>query len=431
MPELHPFRALRYAVASTDASAVIAPPYDVISPAQQEELYARGPHNIVRLEFGREQGAGRYAAAAEMLRTWQAEGVLTAEAESALYLYEQEFSHNGHTYRRRAVLGRVRLEPLDGGGIRPHEFTMSRPKEDRLNLLRATRANISPVYALTRDESGAFAAALDRVTGTPVADADDLLGHHHRLAVISDPELQSVLAAAVAAGPLYIADGHHRYETALVYRDERRAAASRWTGDEPENFVLMGITAARDPGLLIRPIHRLIERAATVSNMIDNLRAAFDIADAGNLSDPAARAELATGLARRDARSVFGMAGGEPGRLHRLSLRDQAAVEAGMPEGHPAAWRALDVNVLQYGVLQPLYGIDADALAAGAVAFTEDAEEALRSVEDGTASAAFLLNSTRPEDIFAVADAGDRMPQKSTFFYPKLGTGLVINSHDL
>ncbi len=431
MADLRPFRALRYRLHSGEpVGRVLAPPYDVISPQQQAALYELSPYNVIRLEHPRETGEARYRAAAETLARWRREGVLVPEERPALYLYEQEFAHGGQTYRRRAVLGRVRLEPFERGLIRPHEYTLAKPKEDRLALLRATQANISPIFGLVDDRSGAFARALADVPARPVLDAQDFAEQRHRLHVVDDPAAIAQFAAAVADAVIYIADGHHRYETALAYREElRQAAGPAWSGEEPANFVLMALTATTDPGLLILPIHRLVRPRTVPADLVAALGYAFTVEEVGALDSSAAGEALLHAMAQRRAATAFGAAGLVPGRLHLLTLRERSVVEAHMPAGHAAAWRALDVNVLQYGVLEPLLGIDAAALTAGEhVEFTEDAVEALAAVRSGRVPLAFLVNATRPEDIIAVADAGDRMPQKSTYFYPKLGTGLVINA---
>jgi uncharacterized protein (DUF1015 family) len=433
MADLRPFRALRYRVGPGDTvGRVLAPPYDVISPQQQAALYDLSPYNVVRLEHPRETGEARYRAAAETLAQWRREGVLMPDERPALYVYEQEFAHGGQTYRRRAVFGRVRLEPFETGLIRPHEYTMAKPKEDRLALLRATRANISPIFGLVDDRGGGFARALADVPGRPALDAVDFAEQRHRLSVVDDPAAIARLAAAVADTVIYIADGHHRYETALAYREERRQATGpAWSADDPANFVLMALTATTDPGLLILPIHRLVRPRTRPADLVAALGDAFAVEEMGALDSGAACAALIRAMEARRADTAFGAAGLAPGRLHLLTLRDRATVEAHMPVGHAPAWRALDVNVLQYGVLEPLLGINAATLTAGEhVEFTEDAGEALAAVRSGRVPLAFLVNATRVEQIVAVADAGDRMPQKSTYFYPKLGTGLVINCLD-
>jgi uncharacterized protein (DUF1015 family) len=309
----------------------------------------------------------------------------------------------------------MRLEPWERGVVKPHELTLSGPKEDRMRLLRATRTQVSPVYSLFRP-GAAFPY------GEPLLDvtAD---GQRHVLGAVTDPAAIEEFARVVAAADVYIADGHHRYETALAYRDEVRASAASWSGDEPENFVLMALTAVDDDGLLVLPTHRLLMRAAP-RDAVERLGRLFDVSD---VTDGGVNAALERAAAERGA-GAFVALGLERGRVHWLRLRDRAAVEALMPRDQPAAWKRLDVNVLQYGVLREVFGIDDDALAAGgAVAYTQDDGEAQRAIASGAAQAAFLLNATPVEQVLAVADAGGRMPQKSTFFHPKLPTGLVMN----
>lgn len=430
MAEIRPFRGLRYDPARAGAlDTLIAPPYDVISPAQQEALYAASPYNIVRLELGREEGEARYANAAALLAQWRRDGVLVPEGRPALYLYEQRFTIDGQRYRRRAIIGRVRLEPFETGAIRPHEYTLSGPKEDRLRLLEATRTQVSPVYTLYR--AGADDPLRALAMPSAAVSATDRAGEEHILAPITDPEVHAAFARYLRERPLYIADGHHRYETALHYRDQRRAAAATWTGDEPENFVMMALTPHDDPGLVILPIHRLVHRPLPPGTP-ERLQRYFHLTLLPWQSEADETAALERLRAYAAARPAFVAAGVYPGRLLLMTQRDAAAVAALMPAERSAAWRALAVNVLQYGVLQAALGIDLDAIAAGGVvSFTENAREALAELRTGRATAAFLLNPTRVEEVFAVADAGDRMPQKSTFFYPKLGTGLVLNALDL
>lgn len=426
MAELRPFRGLRYRTANDDLSAVIAPPYDVISPAQQQALYERGPHNVIRLEYSREEAPARYATAARDLVAWRGEqGVLALEAEPALYRYVQRFTHGGRQYERTALFGRVTLEPIESGVIRPHEYTMSRPKEDRLALLRATKTNISPVFSLLQDSSHEFREALAAAPAVASAAGEDITGQSHRIEVITDTATLAALTDAVAGRPLYIADGHHRYETALAYQAEQPDAPAAGS-------VLMAIAAADDPGLLILPIHRIVKPSATITNLEVWLAETFELTDAGSITDRERVAAVAAELEATAGRLTLAALGVRPGRITLLRLRDRAAVAARMPAGHAEAWRALAVNVLQYGVLEPLLGIDAAALAAGEqVEFSEDVVEAAGAVAEGHAPLAFLVPATRADEIIAVADAGDRMPQKSTYFYPKLGTGLVLNALDV
>lgn len=427
MADLLPFRGLRYRGDDRgDISSVIAPPYDVISPAQQDALYARSPYNVIRLEYSREPVPQRYALAAAELAAWRVDGgPLLAETQPALYRYTQRFEHDGHTYERTALIGRVKLEPIERGVIRPHEYTMAKPKEDRLALLQATRTNISPVYSLVHDADARFGQAL---RDAPVAErtaGDDLAGQSHRLEVITDPESLAQLIKSLGGRPLYIADGHHRYETALAYQAQH-------PDDPAAAFVLMAISASDDPGLLILPIHRLVHPRTPAPDLEARLLAVFDLEDAGSAGDDGAVRALAGSLHASAEELTLGALGVRSGRLLRLRLKDRAAVEAAMPAERTPAWRQLAVNILQFGVLEPMLGIDAAALESGEnIEFSEDAIEAAEAVRYGRAPLAFLVPATRADELIAVADAGDRMPQKSTYFYPKLGTGLVLNAHDV
>ena len=431
MAAIYPFRGLRYQLPPERMGEVIAPPYDVISPAQQQALYDRGPHNIVRVEYPQETGPQRYQVAASTLGQMRSSGVLTAEGRPALYRYRQRFIHEGKTYTRTSVFARVRLSPFDEGQVLPHEYTMSAPKEDRRLLMAATRANVSPIFSLVPDSDGAFRNSLIAAAGTLVADADDILGVHHQLEVLADPSDADRLQNIVARRTLFIADGHHRYETALTYRDEMRNRAGSWSGEEPENFILMAIAAIEDPGLLILPIHRLLKGGVHPRDLEGTAGPVFHFTDLGPIGSitPAALTEQ---LAEAGAdTNAYVFVDGKAGRISLATLVNRTAVAVMMPEGHPLAWQALDVNVLQFGLLAPHFGIDNAALTAGAVEYSEDAAEALTAVTAGHVHAAFLVNATTGADIIAVAGAGDRMPQKSTYFYPKLGTGLVLHAHDI
>jgi len=430
MADVRPFRALRYDPARTDPAKAIAPPYDVISASQQDELYRRSPHNIVRIEYGLRRpddgpSSNRYTRAQMDLAAWRRDRVLLRDDLPGIYHYRLLFEWNSKTYERSHYFAAVRLEEWEKGVIRPHERTLSAPKADRLDLLRATRTQVSPVYCLSRER---LPAGPPEAHGRPLYDVSTD-GHRHVLSAITDHAALGALCDRFANADFYIADGHHRYETALAYRDECRSQRKTWTGEEPENFVLMAVTDAADPGLLVlathRLVHRPVERAA-----LSRLGQAFDVLDL-----PASQGSAAyirrLGEASSDGGSCLVAIGLEPNRVQLLRLRERGVVESTMPPAESGAWKRLDVNVLQYGVLQPFFGIDEAALSAGgAVTYTQDADEALRAVRAGDATCAFLLAATPVEQVIAVSDANGRMPQKSTYFYPKLPTGLVLNALD-
>jgi len=440
LTEIRPFRGLRYEAGQVDDLArVIAPPYDIISPDEQRALYARSPYNIVRLEYGEahaddSEQNNRYTRAAATLAQWLASGVLVQDDRPAFYVYDQEFEHDGTRYHRRALLTRVGLEEWAKGTIRPHEHTMARPKEDRLRLLRACRANLSPVFALYRDPQSAVSSALqDAISGrSPLAVAEGAK-ERHTLWPLGEQSLHRWLQQQFAPATLYIADGHHRYETALAYRDERRAAAASWTGQEAESFVLAGLTAAEDPGLLILPIHRLLQLPQADDSILERLRqhlAVEEVTAAQNHGQAAPQRLLELMAEQGRSASAFGLCW--PGeRLFLLTVEDPQALLARLCPECPAQWRTLDVAVLELALLETILGVNAKPIEeGGAVAIASDAREAWQEVQAGHYSVAFLLNPVPVEKVLAVADAGQRMPPKTTFFHPKLATGLVINRLD-
>jgi len=448
LAEIRPFRGLRYQVSYVrDLATVLSPPYDVISPQEQRALYARSPYNTVRLEYGQERPAdsdtdNRYTRAAADLRRWVAEGILAYDQRLALYVYDQEFHHQGTPYRRRCLLARVRLEEWTAGVVRPHENTMAQPKEDRLNLLRETRANLSPVLALYRDQDQRIAQTVDEaLAGKPPAAVAELGNERHTLWAIDDEDAQTRLAGLFESRPLYVADGHHRYETALNYRKERREARPAWTGDEPENFVLTGLTAADDPGLLVLPIHRLVQFPPLDEDPLQTLarHASVERVDGATDDGDAALTRLTALMADRGrSASAFGLClpadqTGEPGdeRLFLVTVEDAAGLVRSLCPDCPVEWRDLDVAVLHFALLGMVLRINPDPIEeGGSVTTIEDAREACQAVRDGRCSAAFLLNPVPVAQVLAVADAGRRMPRKSTFFHPKLATGMVINTLD-
>ena len=415
---------------------MLAPPFDVIDAERQAALHEASPYNVVRLELGQERAGdgpeeNRYTRAAAALSEWRSSRALVQEDRPAFYVYVHEFEHEGRRHKRTALLGRVRLAPWEAGSVRPHEETMRGPKEDRLQLLRHLRTNVSPIFALYRDPNEQVERLLpsddrpllDTTTPPPAGRAGD--GGRHTLFALTDATTNDDISTALRDVPLYVLDGHHRYETALAYRDERRAQGGDWRGDAPENFVLVAITSVDDPGLVLLPTHRLVRPPSLPPDVVQRLERFFHVEDTTPKSyDGTALLRL---LARLKAGGSFGALGLEEGRLHLLTLREPALVRSLMPK-RSHVWQALDVSTLEYAVLRETLGVTSDT--PNTIAYTEDPEHALREVESGRWPLAFLLNPTRVDQIIAVADAGERMPAKSTYFYPKLATGLVLNPFD-
>jgi uncharacterized protein (DUF1015 family) len=438
VPQIRPFRALRYDLeAIGDPALVVAPPYDVLSASQQAALRARHDRNVVRLdapsiEVG-EQPDDRYRRAARTLAAWRSDGTLHKDPRSAIYVYEQVYRVPGGGAQRtqRGFFGRLRLEPLEpGSGVLPHERTLADAREDRYRLLRATGVNTSPVVGLYDDPSGRASAILAALaSGRPDVEAVDDDGVRHRLWVVEadGPHAADVTALvdAAAAAAVTIADGHHRYETALRYRDERRM--SRSCEEDPAfDYLLMLFLETTAEPLTVLPTHRIVRGLgdAGVRRLESGLDELFQTEAAG-------RDELAGafgGAPAAGGRGRFGL--WTRGRGWHLIAR-RTALEPWLPPGGRAL-RGLDV-VLLGAALEHLAGIDADAVTRGdRIAYTKSAEEALTAVDEGRdgADAAFLLEPTPVASIVAVAAEGDTMPQKSTYFYPKALTGLVINPHE-
>ncbi len=428
MADVRPFRGLRFDPAVADPALNIAPPYDVISPTEQRALYERSDNNVVRVEYGEQSpndtpADSRYTRAARDLAAWIASGVLMRDTLPSIYAYTQDFEWEGKRFARSHYFAAVRLEPWDKGIIKPHEHTLSGPKADRLDLLRATRTQVSPVYCLYRSKSAG--SVIPQIDADPLYDfqAD---GQRHRLSAISDATDLAAIAARMADCDVYIADGHHRYETALKYRDECRAASAHWTGEELENFMMMALSDAADPGLVVLPTHRLLSLPSLPSDRLSRIATHFRVEAVASEGALAAQALAHAGAGGATAFVAVGL---ESAATYLLTLENRAAVEGLMPADAPEAWKRLDVSVLQYGILRDIFSIDDETLAAGtAVSYTQDPLAAREAVVAGRAAAAFLLNATPVDQVLAVADVSGRMPQKSTYFYPKLPTGLVMNS---
>jgi uncharacterized protein (DUF1015 family) len=439
VPEIRPFRSLRYDTARiADPAAVVAPPYDVIDEPQRRRLLARHAANVVRLDLpGLEQGDepdDRYRRAARTLATWRSDGTLHKDPHPSVYLYEQDYRVPGTDVSRtqRGFFARLRLEAFGpDSGVLPHERTLAGPREDRYKLLRATGVNTSPVVAFYDDPNGSGSVVINANTRrAPDVDLFDDDGVRHRLwAVLADGDSAAAVAPLIAAacrGPVTIADGHHRYETALRYRDERRM--SRSCEEDPAfDYILTLFLEATAQPLTVLPTHRIVRGLgdAGVAATLQGLDRWFDVRRAVD-ADELRRTFDSIGLAEGGA-GRFGLWTRAGGAL--LTAR-RDAFEPHLPNGG-AALRGLDVTVLGIA-LEALAGITADAVAAGAVAYSKSASEAIELVDESTdgADAAFLLEPTPVAAISAVARDGDVMPQKSTYFYPKALTGLVINPHE-
>ncbi len=423
MVDILPFSGVRYdpAGAGWDLSVLVAPPYDVISPAEQAALYEKHPANVVRLILGREED--KYAQAARLFREWLSSGVLKADDEPALYVYHQTFADPATgepAPERMGLVCLLKLEDYSTGRVLPHEKTLTGPKADRLELLRATEAQFESIYGLYSDPDRSIESFLDEYDDreTVIERVDGLIGSSHRVERITDTNAHAVLRDLLADTPVFIADGHHRYETALTYRREVRAAHPEIAEDTPlpADYILITLTAFEDEGLLVLPTHRLIRNVPPekIAALPDALAARFTLSGS---SPDTMEAEIAT---QAEAGKVaFGVVL-PPGTVHLAVLNEAVSPDL------PAAAR-LPVTLLGSLILEPCLGIDAAAVAGGGqVSYTRELTEAVAAVERGEAQAAFLLGRPTVQEIKEVSLAGDVMPQKSTFFFPKLLSGLVL-----
>ena len=425
MAEIRPLRALRYNLEKAGPiENLTCPPYDIISPDQRRELLSHSGYNVIRLELPQE-GKEPYEEAAHTLNLWRSEGVLQLDMEEGMYLYEEEFLSQVDQGQSRKVLGlvcRVRLEDFANGVILPHEETLSKAKEDRFRLLSATRCNFSSIYSLYHDEGGVTRQRLLNLKETcpPRYEFSDGLVTH-RLWVINDPVAIQALGEDFAGRKLYIADGHHRYETGLRYRDTLEEQGTYLPG---ASYTLMTLTDMADPGLTVFPTHRLVRgvEGFEESALLAACQEDFILEPQQNRAD----SEKALENLYQEGKHAFALYSGREWTV--LTLKDPAVMEALLPGTSPA-YRTLDVSILHSLVLERLLGIDKENMASQKnLTYTRSAEEAQRSVDQGESQCCFLLNPTRVEEIGQVAQNGEKMPQKSTYFYPKLITGLVVNS---
>ena len=435
MAHIEAFRGVRYDLGHVGSlSDVIAPPYDVISPEFQAELYKKHPANVIRLILNREEpgdddGKNRYSRAARFLRNWQNEGLLQRDRDPAIYVYHQIFDYGGRTYTRRGFMGRTRLERFGEGRIYPHEETHASAKADRLKLTIACRANLSQIFGIYPDLENRVQSILEKAVDdkTPI-EAVDHLGVVHRMWVVTDDRIVAAVTAAMADKPIFIADGHHRYETACNYRDQL-AGQQTLPADHPANFVLMMCIGMNDPGLIVFPTHRLFRGLPerTADELIAGIGECFDIRSAGT------GARLA-----KDIWQVIEHEGNQ-GTLGFYTQADQkwtiarinATGRARMAQAandRSSDWQGLGVSILHRLVIETLLAAK-QLPKAHYVHLVDEVVESLEhgDPDGGTFPLAALVMPATVAHVKSISEHWERMPAKSTYFYPKLLSGLVIN----
>ena len=422
MAEIKAFRALRFCTEKAgEISQLVCPPYDIISEEERQAFLKTNEHNIIRLELPR--GEEPYAQAGATLSDWLSSEILQRDTEPGIYIYEEEFEAYGQLHRFKGFISLVKLEEFSAGVVLPHEETLSKAKTDRFNLMKATNCNFSQIYCLYMDEEHQTLARIDALSqDTPRYEFNDG-AVTHRLWLVNDPVVIRAIEEDFANRRLYIADGHHRYETALNYRNHCRENGISQPGDA-QDYVMMMLVDMQHPGLVVFPTHRLIRDldGFDAAALLERCKEQFDILPMEH------KEEIEEKLSEyySQGKKAFGFYnGGETFTL--LVLKDISIMKELLPE-KSAASQGLDVTVLHNLILERFLGIDKENMAQQInLTYTRSLPEAISSVESGESQCAFLLNPTRVEEIRDIAAAGEKMPQKSTYFYPKLITGLVMN----
>jgi uncharacterized protein (DUF1015 family) len=425
MADALPIDALHYDLDAVGSMQdVVAPPYDVIDPAMRAELLERSPYNAVAIDLPKPYGetgpqaaeqADPYTFAAQTIEAWLKAGALVQDQEPSIWAMEQEYTGpDGATHRRNGVFARVRVEDFESGVILPHERTLPGPKQDRLELMRATRCNLSPIFSLSTEDPWPAVQRATEVEET-IGEALDPTGALTRLWQLENPEVHDNVADALSGAQLLIADGHHRYETAIAYRDEIG-------GEGPHNYTLMAITGLDDPGLTVFPTHRLLSGFADdperQRRLGEGLRELFEVTEVetGRI-DPIGEEGV----------GVFGLYDSHHKRAFRLRLEDTAELDR-LLEGKPEAYRRLDAAILETLVLKKIAGLsEDDILAKRGIGYAKSVEDSLDLIEQGTYDVAFILRPVPVDQVRAICESDENMPPKSTYFYPKVMTGLLFN----
>jgi uncharacterized protein (DUF1015 family) len=431
MPEIQAFRGIRYNLGQVGSLGdVVAPPYDVIGPELQDALYQKHPCNVVRLILNKQEPTddeqnNRYTRAKQFLKTWLSEGLLFAEGEAALYVYHQQFESLGRTYTRRGFMARMRLSRFGEGQVFPHEETMSGPKIDRLMLTAVCRANLSQVFGLYPDPQGEVDRLLDEaIDGMTPLEAVDHLGVMHRLWVVNDVKTISAVSSAIGPRPLFIADGHHRYETACNYRDQIHDSGAL-RPEHPANYVLMQFVAMEDPGLVVLPTHRLLRGvpAMTSAELVARLGDCFTTRVAGQGADAAPN--VWEDIETCDDQAALGLFTQADRQWLIAELTDAGRAKmAEVAAEHGPEWQGLGVAVLHRLVIDSLLGQH----DLPKPTYVHRVDEVVAGLHSGEYPMAALVMPATVEHIRDISIHGERMPAKSTYFYPKLLSGLVINS---
>ena len=423
MAEIKGYKGLRFNCEKAGKiEELVCPPYDIISDQQREEYIKTNPHNIIRLELPK--GDNKYNKAAEILKDWLEKGILVKEDKPAIYIYEEEFTAYGERKAIKGIICRVKLEEFSKGIILPHEFTLSKAKEDRLSLMKATNCNFSQIYSLYMDGGKNTLGKIDSLSKSePDIQLQDNDNVTHRMWIIKDEKAIADISSDFTDRKLYIADGHHRYETALNYRNYLREQGLAKEGDACD-YQMMMLVDMEHPGLVVFPTHRLVRNldSFNAERVIDGCKEYFDVTEHSDINTIES---TLMELYNQGKKAYAFYCGGSSYKL--LVLKDTNIIKKLLPNASTAT-QQLDVTILHTLILEKIFGIDAENMAKQInLTYTKIFDEAISSVQQGNSQCAFILNPTRVSEIREVASNGEKMPQKSTYFYPKMITGLVMN----
>jgi uncharacterized protein (DUF1015 family) len=442
MARVIPFRGVLYNPKKVpNLKDVVTPPHDIISPEEQEAFYGAHPQNMIRLILGKmhpddTDGDNRYTRAAKSFRTWLDDGILQRDKEPAFYVTEMDFADDEQVRTRIGFIALVELHEFEEGIILPHEKTFSKTTTDRLNLIEACKTNFSPIFSLFADPPNETSELLrDAIQAvSPDQDFEDSQGFRHRLWRVTDPEVQKQIAERLADRSVYIADGHHRYGTALTYRNKIKAQNPALNSDDPCKFVMMYLTSMHDPGLHVRPVHRVIRRIdeGPVKSFLDKAKLQFDVKTLDlDALDRRKIENTSLGQAMTGTNSiVIGAAMRDDNKFHVLQVKE-GVTDRALSQDMPEPVRKLDVTVVTKLVVEGVLGLNGTALDdERTIQYVSTVAEALHAVYQEQCPIALIINPTRLDQLQEVSDAGLIMPRKSTYFYPKVMTGQVINKID-
>ncbi len=431
MADIRPFQGLHYNPSMVkDLAKVLCPPYDIITPQLQQELYERSDYNFVRIEHGKElpqdkDTFNKYTRAAAALKDWLDRRIMVIDESLSLYIDQHSFTHQGKKLRRTSINCLVRLEDWSKMVVRPHEGTLTRAKSDRLNMLWALQANASPVMSLYEDKNREIASIFKKqVNNKPVFQISSVDGESHRMWAVTDEEAIGRIKGCLSDQPLYIADGHHRYESALVYQRERHSASTADTGEAPYDFVLMTLVNIADPGLIILPAHRLLRgmEQSALDDLLSRLDTFFNVKDYAINKD--IKSQVNTLLPDDGDETKLLLCGLKPDHLQVISVRDSKEIRPMFPAFHSEYYQKLDVSIVDHVILEELLGLSHEK-AGTFLDYSYDAETAIERVLNKEYQLGIIVNPIKPAVIKTIADSGDRMPRKSTYFYPKVPAGLL------